>query len=127
MSSIKRVFLITIDCLRADHVGCIGGGNLTPNIDRFAKKSTVFTKAFANGPGTNQSFPAILTSTYFLMHGGMRLLPQYTTLAEVLNSHGFKTVSYHSNPFLSSPLGWSRGFDEFYDFVDILKSPSVTR
>lgn len=34
---IKRVFLITVDCLRADHVGCIGQGRLTPNIDRLAR------------------------------------------------------------------------------------------
>ena len=122
---IKRIFLITIDCLRADHVGCIGGGNLTPNIDKLAKESVVFTRAFANGPGTNQSFPAILTSTYFLMHGGMRLLPHYTTLAEVLSEHGFKTVAFHSNPFLSKSLGWSRGFSEFYDFMDVVKSPSA--
>ena len=55
----------------------------------------------------------------------MRLLPHYTTLAEVLSSHGFTTVAFHSNPFLSRALGWSRGFDEFYDFMDIIKSPSA--
>ena len=126
MSDIKRVFLITVDCLRADHVGCIGGGNLTPNIDRLAKDSVVFTRAFANGPGTNQSFPAILTSTYFFMHGGMQLLPCYTTLAEVLSEHGFKTVGFHSNPFLSKALGWNKGFSEFYDFMEMIKSPSAS-
>lgn len=125
----KYVFLITVDCLRADALSCIAEGRLTPNIDRLAEDSVLFTRAFANGPGTNQSFPAILTSTYFLMHGGMRLLPQYTTLAEVFNSHGFRTVAFHSNPFLSKGLGWSRGFSEFFDFMDILKNPSaaVTR
>ncbi|MCK4481843.1 sulfatase-like hydrolase/transferase, partial [Candidatus Bathyarchaeota archaeon] len=129
MNSIKRVILITVDCLRADHVSCIGGGNITPNIDKLARDGVVFTRAFSNGPGTNQSFPAILTSTYFLMHGGMRLLPGYTTLAEVLRSHGFKTVGFHSNPFLSRILGWNQGFNEFYDFMNVLKSPSaaVTR
>lgn len=129
MRSIKRVFLITVDCLRADHTDCIGGGGLTPHIDKLARESIFFTRAFSNGPGTNQSFPAILTSTYFLMHGGMRLLPHYTSLAEVLSSDGFKTVAFHSNPFLSKVLGWGRGFDEFYDFMDIIKSPSafVTR
>jgi len=34
----RRVILITVDCLRAGHVGCISGVNFTPNIDRFAKK-----------------------------------------------------------------------------------------
>lgn len=126
---IRRIFLITVDCLRGDCVGYTGGGNLTPNIDEMAKVSLVFTRAFANGPGTNQSFPAILTSTYFLMHGGMRLLPHYTSLAEVLRSNGFKTVAFHSNPFLSKRLGWDKGFGEFYDFMDVLRSPSafVTR
>jgi len=126
LSNIKRVFLITVDCLRGDYVGCIGGGSLTPNIDRLARDSVVFTRAFANGPGTNQSFPAILTSTYFLMHGGMRLLPYYTTLAESLTRHGFRTVAFHSNPFLSKNLGWDRGFSEFYDFMEMLKSPSAS-
>jgi len=124
MGDFKRVFLITVDCLRADYVGCIGGGSLTPNIDSLAEKSMVFTRAFANGPGTNQSFPAILTSTYFLMHGGMRLLPYCTTLAEVLRRHGFKTSAFNSNAFLSRILGWSRGFGEFYDFMEKVKSPS---
>ena len=121
----RRVILITVDCLRADHIGCIGGGNLTPNIDRLARDSIVFTRAFANGPGTNQSFPAILTSTYFLIHGGLRLNPRCTTLAEVLRDHGFKTVAFHSNPFLSEILGWNKGFDEFYDFMDTLKGASA--
>jgi len=125
MVDFKRIFLITVDCLRADHVGCIGGGNLTPNIDRLARDSVVFTRAFANGPGTNQSFPAILTSTYFLIHGGLRLNPRCMTLAEVLKENGFKTVAFHSNPFLSAILGWNKGFDEFYDFMDILKAPSA--
>jgi len=125
LSDIKRIFLITVDCLRADHVGCIGDGNLTPNIDRLARDSLVFTRAFANGPGTNQSFPAILTSTYFLIHGGLRLNPRCTTLAEVLRDHGFKTVAFHSNPFLSEILGWNKGFDEFYDFMDTLKGASA--
>lgn len=125
MGEVKRIILITVDCLRADCVGCIGGGNLTPNIDKLGKDSVVFARAFANGPGTNQSFPAILTSTYFLMHGGMRLLPYYTTLSQVLSQHGFKTVAFHSNPFLSKSLGWDRGFDEFYDFMKVVRAPSA--
>jgi len=128
-NKIKYVFLITVDALRADHVGCIGGGNLTPNIDEIAKTGLLFSNAFANGPGTNQSFPAIMTSTYFLMNNGFHLSPDHDTLAEVLRENGFKTAGFHSNPFISKTFGWDRGFDEFYDFMDELKSPSafVTR
>lgn len=125
----KYVFLVTVDCLRADAVGCIGGGNLTPNIDKLAEDAIVFRKAFANGPGTNQSFPAILTSTYFLMQGGFHLRKAYVTLAEVMRRNGFRTAAFHSNPFLSRFFGWNRGFEEFYDFIEETKKPSaaVTR
>jgi len=122
----RYIFLITVDCLRADHVGCIGGTDLTPNIDKLSRDSVVFTKAFANGPGTNQSFPAILTSTYFFIHGGLHLNPRCTTLAEVLSKHGFRTVAFHSNPFLSKMFGWDKGFHEFYDFMNVIKAPSAT-
>ena len=121
----QYIFLITVDALRADHVGCIGGSNLTPNIDRIAKKSLLFTRAFTNGPGTNQSFPALMTSTYFLMNDGFRLSPNFITLAEILRKNGFKTVAFHSNPFLSKTFGWDRGFNAFYDFINELKSPSA--
>ncbi|MFX0206994.1 MAG: sulfatase, partial [Candidatus Hodarchaeota archaeon] len=120
----KYVFLITIDSLRADKVGYIGESNLTPNIDNIAKDSIQFLKAFANGPGTNQSFPAIMTSTYFLMHKSFHLLPNTKTLAMVLKQNEFKTVAFHSNPFLSKTFGWHLGFDEFYDFLENIKSPS---
>jgi len=124
--TIKRVILISVDCLRTDFVSCFNGkSGFTPHIDKLAKNSTIFTKAFANGPGTNQSFPSILTSTYFFMHGGLRLLPHYTTLAEVLKENRFKTVAFHSNPFLSKSLGFSKGFNEFYDFLNVIKSPSA--
>lgn len=121
----KYIFLITVDALRADHVGCIGGGNLTPNIDKIAKTGLLFSRAFANGPGTNQSFPALMTSTYFSMHNGFHLSLYYDTLAEILRENGFKTAGFHSNPFLSKTFGWDRGFDEFYDFMDELRSPSA--
>jgi len=124
-TKIKRIFLITVDCLRADHVGCIGGGKLTPHIDKLAREATVFTRAYANGPGTNQSFPAILSSTYFLMHGSVSFCQAFTTLAEVLSKNGYRTIAFHSNPFLSAKLGWNKGFHEFYDFMDIVKSPSA--
>jgi len=122
---IKNIFLITVDCLRADYLGCINEKiNLTPNIDRFSENSLLYTKAFSTGPGTRQSFPAILSSTYLHQHAGMRLLQGKITLAEVLKSNGFKTVGIHSNPFLSKPLGWGRGFDEFYDHLRDINSPS---
>ena len=41
-NNIGKIFLITIDALRADHVSCICGGKLTPNIDDLTKKAYYF-------------------------------------------------------------------------------------
>ena len=67
----QNVLLITIDCLRADHVGFMGYDRpATPNLDRLAAESVAFENAFATGPRTAESFPGILASAYPLMHGG---------------------------------------------------------
>lgn len=119
-TSRKNVVLITIDSLRADHVSCFGyHRKTTPNIDRFAKKGVLFTQAFANGPGTPQSFISILTSTYPLMFNGWkgRLSIQRKTIAQVLKRHGYATAAFHSNPYLSSYFNYNRGFDLFEDFL----------
>ena len=46
----KNVILITIDCLRADHVSCYGySRNTTPNLDELANKGILFKQAIVNG------------------------------------------------------------------------------
>lgn len=114
----KNIILITIDALRALDVGCVGGGNLTPNIDDIAKESILFNEALSNGPGTPQSFPSILASIYPLMNEKIILSEKYTTLARVLERHHFETAGFHSNPFLSKFFGWNRGFSEFRDLFE---------
>ncbi|MEM2292166.1 MAG: sulfatase [Nitrososphaerota archaeon] len=119
-----RIILVTIDCLRADHIGLIGGHNLTPNMDKLAREGLLFMKAFSNGFATSQSFVSIFSSTYPLVSTVMNLNPYLNTLAESLEKGGYLTLGLHSNPFLSKMLGWSKGFRIFYDFMDVIKSPS---
>ena len=116
----KNVILITIDCLRADHLGCLGySKNTSPNIDDLAQKGALFTQAFSNGSDTLQSFPSILTSTYSLMYGdsGRPLSEQRITIAETLKKYGYSTAAFHSNPYLTSYSNYNRGFDTFEDFL----------
>ena len=112
-----NLILITIDCLRADHVGALGYHKpTTPRIDELAAKGVVFTQAFAHGPRTPASFPAILTSTYPLMYGGTAALSEErVTLAESLRNAGYFTAAFHSNPYLSRALNYDKGFDVFWD------------
>jgi len=61
----KNVILITIDCLRADHVGFMGyERDTTPYLDVLAKKSAVFTRAFSGAPYTTASFTSLFTGDY---------------------------------------------------------------
>lgn len=57
------VLLITIDCLRADHVGSYGYARpTTPTLDALAHDGIRFAKAYANAPMTLPSIPQIFTS-----------------------------------------------------------------
>lgn len=65
----KNVILITIDSLRADHLGCLGyPKNTTPNLDTMAKDGVLFTRAISCGPDTPTSITPLLTSAYIRTH-----------------------------------------------------------
>jgi len=117
---VKNVILITVDCLRADHLSCYGYYRKTsPYLDELAEKGILFTQAFSNGPWTPLSFPSILTSTYPLQYSPFdyHLSPKRLMLSEVLKQNGYLTGAFHSNPYLSNFYGYNRGFDIFYDSI----------
>lgn len=118
---IKNILLITVDALRADHLGCMGyHRNTTPKIDELAKKGILFSQTIANGSGTPSAVPPILTSTYPLMYGGYEYLSKdRITIAEILKKSGYSTAAFHSNVYLSKFYGYGRGFDVFYDDLSI--------
>lgn len=109
--------LITIDSLRADHVGAYGyDRDTTPNIDELAADSHVFTNAVAHACATRPSFPSILTSTQGMLYGGFdKLSDRQIPVAEPLSEAGYTTGGFHSNPYLSASFGYDRGFDTFSD------------
>jgi arylsulfatase A-like enzyme len=112
----KNIILITIDALRADHLGCYGyERDTTPNIDRLAKEGILFKKAIANAPYTTASITALQTSTYPLIPERNYVdLSKRRTLAEFLNKAGFFTVGVHSNPWFSV-YNYGKGFSKFVD------------
>ena len=59
------LLLITVETLRADHLGCYGSPRqLTPNLDRLAGESEVFEVAYAPAPFTVPSISTVLTGRY---------------------------------------------------------------
>src|SRR5258706_790996 len=122
--SVPNVVLITIDTLRADHLGCYGYQQIkTPNIDGLAANGTRFTRAFTAVPVTLPSHTAMLTGTYPMLSGmhdfsANKLSPQQPTLATVLKQSGYATGAVVGSAVLDSRFGLNHGFDFYYDHFD---------
>ncbi|MGB5661322.1 MAG: sulfatase-like hydrolase/transferase, partial [Thermoanaerobaculia bacterium] len=117
----RRVFLITVDTLRADHMGIHGYPRQTsPALDDLAEQGVLFSRAVAQWPKTGPSLASIFTGRYpkttGLTHRAAQQIPdEYLTLPELFQSAGYITLGVVSNAVLSAELGWNRGFDEFLE------------
>ncbi len=112
------VILISIDTLRADHVGVYGYRRIaTPNIDSFAQGGTVFTNIECQTPLTLPSHTSLFTSTYPFENGIQENAEQVpagvVTLAGVLKSHGYKTAAFIGSVFLERQMGLDQGFETY--------------
>jgi arylsulfatase A-like enzyme len=114
-----NLILISIDTLRADHVGAYGYGRpTTPAIDRFAKDSVLFETCIAHAPTTLASHGSILTSLLPIHHGASiarksSLAKGVKTLAEVLRDGQYRTASFNGGIQLDAIYGLDRGFDRY--------------
>ena len=117
-STPPSLLLITIDTLRADHLGTYGYSRPTsPRIDALASRGVVFEKAYATLPRTTQSIATILTGLYPKHHQARGLFsylpPGNTTLAEILRERGYATRAVVSNIFLQPGKGFEQGFESY--------------
>src|SRR5450755_1936990 len=114
------VILVTIDTLRADHVGCFGAQTVkTPTLDALAHDGIVFERAISQVPLTWPSHAVILTGTYPFQNGvqdftGQPLAPQFRSVAQAFQKAGYATGAVVSAFVLDRSWGLARGFD-FYD------------
>ncbi|MBI5376474.1 MAG: sulfatase [Candidatus Schekmanbacteria bacterium] len=113
-----NIVLITVDSLRADHLGCYGyNKNTSPNIDRLADSGVLFSRSISQAPWTLPSYMSMLTSKYVYEHGvdvaNKILNPRVITLAEILRENGYYTAGFVSAPFLKRSYGLDQGFDVY--------------
>lgn len=116
---LMNVLLITVDTLRANHLGCYGyTRNTSPAIDSLAARGVLVSNAYAQRPKTSPSFATILTGTYPQRHGvrGVRrILPGAAyTLAESLHDLGYRTCGVVTNGNLFPAFEFDQGFDEYF-------------
>jgi len=117
-----NVILISIDTLRADHLGVYGyEGTTSPTLDELASSSLVFTNAFAPAPWTLPSHASMFTGRLPYEHGaGHRdvyepLSSEHPTLATVLREAGYRTVGFSAGGFAGQRFGLARGFDRWVE------------
>jgi arylsulfatase A-like enzyme/Flp pilus assembly protein TadD len=119
-----NVVIITIDTLRADHLGCYGYKQIrTPNIDALASEGARFERAYTPVPVTLPAHTVIFTGTYPVFSGmhdfsGNKLNPKQPTLASVLKRQGYTTGAVIGSAVLDSRFGLNQGFDFYYDHFD---------
>lgn len=135
-SEIRRVVLIVIDTLRADHLAVYGYEKDTaPFLSRLAERGTVFERAHSSSSWTAPSTSSIMTGLYPTRHGvtegffahqnlealqireGRTIHPlaklpsDVPVLAERLRAAGFRTFGVASNINIGPAIGFDRGFE----------------
>ncbi|MBS1849529.1 MAG: sulfatase-like hydrolase/transferase [Acidobacteria bacterium] len=119
-----NLVVITIDTLRADHLGCYGYKAIhTPHLDSLAADGIRFERAYSVAPVTLPSHSALFTGTYPMFSGmhdfsGNKLNPTQPTLASVLKAQGYVTGAVVGSAVLDSRFGLNQGFDFYYDHFD---------
>jgi arylsulfatase A-like enzyme len=114
----RNVILISIDTLRADHLGCYGHPLPTsPNLDAFAAEGTLFEDAIATSPWTLPSQLSLLTGLYPTRHGvrttDRKLAEAIPTLATILARQGFETAAVVNSVIMRAQFGTSQGFAHY--------------
>jgi arylsulfatase A-like enzyme/tetratricopeptide (TPR) repeat protein len=118
-----NLLLVTIDTVRADHVGVWGyRGAETPNVDKLAKEGVRFADVSSPVPLTGPSHASILTGLLPQHHGlrnnGAEKLADTTpTMATRLSGAGYRTGAFVAAFVLDHRFGFSHGFDTYDDEI----------
>ena len=117
-----NILLITVDTLRPDALGWIGGKSATPAIDALAGEGFRFPAAVSHVPLTFPSHASILTGVLprrmGLRDNGQTLGTEPPMLQELLRARGYTTAAFVSGYPLARQFGLDRGFDHYDDRFD---------
>jgi arylsulfatase A-like enzyme len=121
-TKLPNVLLISLDTLRADHLGCYGyGRDTSPNLDKFAKEGVLFESVTAAASWTVPSHMSLFTSLYPSVHGvesvDKQLGEAIPTMAEILARNGYATAGFVTGPSLNRAMGFHRGFQSYDDYT----------
>lgn len=121
------VILLSVDTLRADHVGAYGyARDTTPFLDQLAAEGTRFAHARSPSPWTLPSHVTLLSGQLPHRHGVIeddRQIPgDLALLTQAYADAGYATCGAVATLFVGARFGFDRGFDGFEDFGVTKKS-----
>lgn len=143
-NELPNVLIVIVDALRPDRLGAYGYARKTsPNLDRLASESWLYTQALTTAPWTKPAIASLLTGLYPREHGissggwsrrdeagaaQVSALPASSlTLPELLAETGYRTAAFGENHHLIARLGFAQGFEEHaLDLMDRPFMESVT-
>lgn len=114
-----NVILVSIDALRADHLGCYGYSLPTsPSIDNIANQGVLFERAFAHTCWTLPSHITMLSSLPPEIHRidvRKECIPESIEfLSEILRPKGYATAAFVGDGFVNPRYGWVQGFSQYH-------------
>jgi len=127
-----NVIFLTVDTLRADHLGCYDYfRNTTPNIDKVAEDGVLFKNSFSSAIATGPSYTSMITGKANINHkyyitpfkepNTQQLNDLIPTLAEVMQQNGYVTAAFDNMlSWRSHPKHFARGYN-FY--INVNKKP----
>lgn len=94
----RDLLLVTIDALRADHLGAYGYRRPTsPRIDALAKGAVVFEHAYTATPQTSYAVASLLTGKYVRSLFRLDQPPSNETIAHMLRARGMHTAAFFTD------------------------------
>jgi len=126
---VDNVILVTIDSLRADHLGAYGYPKPTsPTFDSLAARGLALDRAYSTSSWTLPSHAALLTGlenvTHRVRDDSTRLPNEIETLAESLRAAGIRTTGFFSGPYLHPSFGLGQGFDDYVNCTSYATTPN---
>jgi len=123
-ADLPNIILISVDTLRADHVGAYGyEKKVTPSMDRLALEGVRFSDCRASAPWTLPSHATMFTGLYPTDHHAVddkvKIREDAPMLAQRMKSAGYKTAAFVAHYYVGSQYGFQRGFDDFHEGEEV--------
>jgi arylsulfatase A-like enzyme len=118
------VLLVTVDTLRADHLGSYGSRHVrTPSFDRLGSEGVRFARAWSAANATLPSHTSLFTSQPLARHGVLsnqtKTTADVTTIQDVFRDAGYRTAAFVS----AYHLGPRMIFGSLLDRLDRFEAP----